>query len=167
MAEQARKRASRKASTATVQAAVEGVVEHDGKVEFMGAYFQMAENIGLMPLLKFAHASSQGLDSNDMEGLAALYSMLQDCIDPGIEGDPENGVESTLGREWKRFERHAITTKAEADDLMAMVQKVIEVISSRPSRRPGGSSPGPQRTLASSKDSSLTEGMTSVQDLDR
>ena len=129
----------RKATTHSVQAAVEGVplpaegeIVGDGrKVEFLGATFRMADRIGLMPLLRFAHASSKGLDSTDMEGLVALYDMIHDCID----------VE-----EWDRFQRHAIDTKAEADDLMAMVQKVIETLTARPTTRPGDSSAGPRTT---------------------
>lgn len=151
-----RKPARRKASTQTVQAAVEGVEVIDSrKVEFMGSAFRMADSIGLMPLLKFAHASAQGLDSNDMEGLAALYEMIHDCIHAD---------------EWKRFERHAIETKAEAEDLMSLVQKVIEAISARPSLPPGDSSAGRRTTSANSKASSsspVMDGMVSPADLGR
>lgn len=159
------KTAGRKPTTHDVQAAVEGVVEAgeivgDGrKVEFMGREFRMAASIGLMPLLKFAHASSKGLDSTDMEGLAALYSMIKDCIDDS---------------EWAAFERHAMDTKAEADDLMGLVQKCIEAITARPTVPPGDSSAGRPGTLRNSRANSSTagtgrpeleEGMVSVADL--
>lgn len=157
------RRARRKpATTHEVQAAVEGaalpageIVGGGRKVEFMGAEFRMADRVGLMPLLKFAHASAQGLDSNDMEGMAALYAMVRDCID---------------GDEWVRFERHAIDTKAEADDLMGAVTQVIEALSARPTAPPGDSSAGRRTTSGSSKgslSSPAIEGMTSVADLGR
>lgn len=154
-------KAGRKATTHDVQAAVEGVageVVGDGrKVEFMGREFRMAASIGLMPLLKFAHASSKGLDSTDMEGLAALYSMIKDCIDDS---------------EWAAFERHAMDTKAEADDLMGLVQRCIETITARPTVPPGDSSDGRPNTSRNSKGNSSTagtrpalEGMVTVKDL--
>jgi hypothetical protein len=122
------------------------------KVEFMGSTFRMADSIGLMPLLKFAHASSRGLDSMDMAGLAALYSMIQDSIHAD---------------EWPRFEQHAIDTKAEAEDLMKLVQKVIEALAARPTSPPGSSSAGRQPMLQNLKDPSLIEGMVSPEDVGR
>lgn len=136
----------------------------------------MSDSIGMMPLLQFAHASSKGLDSADMEGLAALYAMIRDCID---QTRPQKDVDGELvddgPSEWDRFQRHAVDTKAEADDLMAVVQKCIEVISARPTRPPGDSSAGRPTTSANSKALSSTaatrrpelEGMVSVADLGR
>lgn len=180
-----RKRAPRKATTQAVQAAVEGVevVDDPRKVEFLGQYFLMAEKIGLMPLLKFAHASSRGLDSGDMEGLAAMYAMIYDCIDQTVPTerriDPTDGVEKDMpvgSSEYQRFERHALEQKADADDLMKLVQTVIERLSARPSRPPGDSPAGRLPTSQNSKAISSgpeypglqgVEGMTSVADLDR
>lgn len=124
-----------------VQAAAEGVqIVGDGrKVEFLGSDYRMAEKIGLMPLMRFAHVSSKGLDSDDMEGLAAMYTMIQDCIDPA---------------DWKRFEADAIEKKAEAEDLFGVVKRVIEILSARPTQRPADSSAGPQPTSVNSKASS-------------
>ena len=159
----------RKPSTHDLQAAVEGVpVAPDGKVEFMGGYFGMAQSIGLMPLLQFAHAAKQGLDSGDMEGMAALYAVIRDCIDnerPQKEVDGEL-VDDGLS-EWDRFQRHTIDHKAGGEELMAVVQKCIEAISARPTRPPGDSSAGRQTTLPSLRDPSLTEGMVSPADLGR
>lgn len=183
-AEPPRRGRPRKATTQTVQSAVEGVViDDEDKVEFKGEYFLMAKSIGLMPLLKFAHASAQGLDSNDMEGLAAMYSLISDCIDqtkPMEERpDPLSGEPKMVPvgpSEWERFERHAISAKADAEDLMKLVQTVIERLAARPTKRPGDSLAGPQTTSANSKASSSSrgipypglegmEGMTSVADL--
>jgi len=158
-----------KTGTHAMQAAVEGVpVPPDGKVEFCGAYFRMAESIGLMPLLQFAHAAKQGLDSSDMEGMAALYAVIRDCID---QTRPQKDVDGELvddgPSEWDRFQRHAIDQKAGGEELMPVVQRCIEAISARPTRPPGDSSAGRSTTSANSKDRSLTEGMVSVADLGR
>jgi hypothetical protein len=116
----------------------------------------MADKIGLMPLLRFAHASAKGVDSGDMQGLAAMYEVIRDCID-----EPE----------WDRFQQHAIDTKAESEELLQVVSDVIEVLSARPTGSPSGSANGRRRTSANSKgssprtDMSHGEGMTSVDSL--
>lgn len=124
-----------------VQAAVEGVeIVGDGrKVEFMGAEYRIAEKVGLMPLMKFAHVSSKGLDSSDMDGLAAMYAMIQDCIDPA---------------EWSRFEHDAMEKKADGEAIFGVVAKVIEILTARPTQRPAESSAGPRLTSENSKGSS-------------
>jgi hypothetical protein len=145
--------------THQVQAAVEGVeiVGDARKVPFMGAEFRMADRIGLMPLMHLAVASKKGVDAADMEGLVAMYEVIRDCVDVS---------------EWPRFERHAVDMKAEADDLMKVVQHVIEAISARPTSPPGGLSTGRRTTSANSKGSSSKtamgepdDGMTSVDSL--
>lgn len=147
-------------STHDVQAAVEGVVvPSEGKVEFMGSYFGMAQTVGLMPLLQFANAAKQGLDSGDMESLAALYAVIRDCID---NDRPQKEVDGELvddgPSEWDRFQRHAIDHKAGGEELMAAVQKCITAIAARPTTPPGGSSAGRRSTSPNSKVSSLTAG---------
>lgn len=138
-------------TTHEVQATVEGVVvPPDGKVEFMGAYFGMARSIGLMPLLQFAHAAKQGLDSSDMEGMAALYAVIRDCID---QERPQKDVDGDLvddgPSEWDRFQRHAVDNKAGGEELMGVVQKCISALSARPTTPPGDSSAGRPKTLPS------------------
>lgn len=153
-----------------MQAAVEGVplpagdgkVTGDGyKVDFMGAKFQMAERIGLWPLIEFSMAQKRGLDSQDGSGLAALGEMILGCLDES---------------EHNRFGRHATDTKAEADDFMKMIQTCIETLTARPMTRPGDSSAGPRTTSANLRESSslpatrrpeILEGMVSPADLDR
>lgn len=156
-------------STHDVQSAVEGVVvSPDGKVEFMGGYFGMSQSIGLMPLLQFAHAAKQGLDSGDMEGMAALYAVIRDCID---NERPQKDVDGELvddgPSEWDRFQRHAVDHKAGGEELMAVVQKCITAISARPTTPPGDSSAGRRNTSPNSKVSSLTAGTASTAGVDR
>lgn len=130
----------------------EGQVVTSGRtVAFMGERFRIAEKVGLMPLLKFsAHAD---MSTNDPGALAAMYAMLRDCIAEGHPGcgkclpcttDNEARCKDYDPGDWKRFEQHAIDTKADADELLDVITKVIELIAGRPTEPPSGSSPGRQ-----------------------
>lgn len=151
-------------TTQDVQAASEGVVEDDPNlVEFMGKRFRLAETIGLMPLLRFANASKKGMDSDDMEGMVALYTVIRDTIDqrrpPKIDPetnqqsiDPMTGEPEWDGpSEWMLFEEHAIETKAEGEDLMDFVNRAMAVIAARPRRRREISSGGSPQTSEKSR----------------
>lgn len=126
-----------------IQAVVEGVVLSD-KVTLCGRQFRIADKVGLMPLMRFAHAASSGLDTGDMEALAAMYDMLADCIHP---------------EDWPAFEAHATASKADADDLFPVVQQTVEALAARPTKSRSGSSEstGPAPTPTSTGSSSETE----------
>ena len=126
-------------------------------VEFMGRQFRVADRIGLMPLLKFSAYAD--VATNDPRALGAMYGMLRDCIYPGSPGcgeceDCRNGAEMACPDydrgDWLAFEDHAMATRAEADDLFAVISRVMELIAGRPTQRPGSSSPGPRRTSGGS-----------------
>lgn len=140
-----RKATPRRAITAhEVQASVEGavvpeVVDGAPKIELMGEQFRAADKIGMMPMLVFSHLSRKGADSSDPAGMDAIYCMIRDCIHE---------------EEWDRFVQHAIDTKADGEDLLAVVSKVIELVSARPTKPPKGSSNGRRKTSANSKASS-------------
>lgn len=87
----------------------------------------MAERVGLMPLMRFAHLASSGVDSEDMEALAAMYDLLEQCI---------------ADDDWPRFQRAATKSRADGEMLMAVVQKAIEAIGERPTGQPSDSSDG-------------------------
>lgn len=134
-----------------LQAASEGIVVDDDAIEFCGETFKMGEKIGLMPLLKFAHVSSKGVKADDMEGLAAMYALIKDCIAPG---------------EWERFEQVAIDKHADDEDLLNVVSTAIETLSARPTKRRSVSSAGSPSTSVSSKVSSsrpAPEGLAPLQ----
>lgn len=109
------------------------------EVEFEGATFQLADKVGLMPLMRFAHVARSGVDANDMAGLAAIYEMLQSVI---------------VDEDWERFEEHATKVRADGDDLNEVVKQAIELISQRPTEGPSDSSDGPKLTSVSSADDS-------------
>jgi hypothetical protein len=104
-------------------------------VEFYGEQFRIADRIGLMPMMRFAKAAKSGVDSNDLDGLAAMYDLLEQCL---------------ADDEWPRFEKHADRHRADGDELMEIVSKVFEVLSERPTQRPSDSSDGPSTTTSSS-----------------
>lgn len=133
------------------------IVTDHRTVEFMGRRFRIADRIGLMPLLKFATYADVATD--DPKALAAMYQMLRDCIYPGVPGcgeceDCEAGNDRACTDyergDWQAFEDHAIETKAEADDLVAVISKVIELIAGRPTKQPSPSSPGQRGISAGS-----------------
>lgn len=101
--------------------------------------FRIAHSVGLMPLLRFAWAGKKGMDTEDMEGLAALYTMIRDCVHPD---------------DWEDFQEYATETRADDEDLMAFVQRAMEVITSRPRKPRGSSSATSPPTSAKSKGSS-------------
>lgn len=113
-----------------VQALAEGVTLAD-RVECMGKHYRIADKVGLMPLLKFAKTAQSGVDSEDLEGLVAIYDMLRDCI---------------AEDEWPRFVEEMTEAKAEADELMPVVGQTLEILNARPTRRPSGSSDGQSAT---------------------
>lgn len=104
-------------------------------VPFCGEEFQLSDSIGLMPLLKFAKVTKSGLDSSDLEGMVAIYDMLEQCFVP---------------EEWDRFQDVATKKRASAEALLAVIRKAGEVISSHPTGQPSDSSDGPQTTSTSS-----------------
>ena len=98
-------------------------------VEFHGAEFHVAEKVGLMPLMRFAKVAKSGVDSNELDGLAAMFDLLEQVIHPD---------------DWSRFEQHAADLRADGDELMGLVSKVMSVIGERPTGRSSDSSDGPQ-----------------------
>lgn len=163
-----------------VQSSVEGapVLDDTNSIEFMGERFRLANNVSLVPLLRFADASRKGLDSDDMKGMAAMYRMIRGIIhrpallEPEkIESPPESGVwmanphageplRDVDGerlydeREWDRFQDHAENMGAEGDELMRLVGKAMGVISARPRQRRAVSSTPSPTTSPSSRESS-------------
>jgi hypothetical protein len=130
-----------------------GVVATGDTVELLGQKFRIADRIGLMPLLKFASAADVAVQ--DPRGLAAMYTLLRDCIYAGTPGCGEcehcqSGNDASCASydrgDWGAFEEHAMVTKADADDLMGVVTEVLEVVSGRPTPPPAGSSPGARPT---------------------
>jgi hypothetical protein len=137
---------------------VAGKIVTDARtVEFMGKRFRITDKIGLMPLLKFSAFAD--VNVQDPRALGALYAMLRDCIHPGSPGcgecaDCKAGSNQACPEydpgDWRAFEDHACETKADADELMDVVTKVIEMVAGRPTQPPSPSSSGRPGTRAGS-----------------
>lgn len=108
-------------------------------VDFFGADFRVAERVGLMPMMRFAVLAKTGVDANEMEALAAMHDLLKNCL---------------ADDEWDRFERHATDHRADGDDLMEVVGKVMAALADRPTKRSSDSSDGPRVIEPSSTDDS-------------
>ena len=124
-------------------------VSTDGRVSVLGHSYRVADKVGLMPLLKFAHAANEGIDSQDIEGLNAIYEMLYDCIHPD---------------DWSRFQKEMTADKAFVDDLLPVVQQAIQIISARPTGEPSDSSTSSGTTTDGLTDGSSL-GLVPVTDL--
>jgi len=159
-------------STHDVQLASEGVVEFDdtNSIEFMGKRFGLAESIGLMPLLKFAHAAKQGLTSDDMEGLEAMYLLIRSCLDrsqtQAVDPQTQEPLFDDAGApvwdgpsQWDLFEAHAIEVNADGDDLSGFINQAVQVVAARPRKPRGDSSASSRPTSPSSKASSSSPGI--------
>lgn len=104
-------------------------------VTWQGETYQVADKVGDMALMRFAKVADQGIDSNEMRGLAAMYDILEACLTPD---------------DWRRFEAHALRVRAQSDEIMELVKETYEALSGRPTRRPTNSSAGPQPTQENS-----------------
>lgn len=166
--------------THAVQSAVEGAVQDGDTFTFLGERFRLADNVALMPLLAFANASKKGLDSEDFEGMAAMYALIRSVVHRPVlyddEGKPrrdDSGRVVCDESEWARFEDHAMSMQAEGEDLMEVVGTAMSVISARPRKRREISSDGSPRTSQRSKANSSSpgtaalDGMVNVADLGR
>lgn len=96
-------------------------------VEFGGETFAVAERIGHMALMRFAKAAQSGADSTDMAGLAAMYDLLEQCVEP---------------QDWARFEKAADRTRADGEELMQVVVQVMTSLTEHPTLQPSDSSDG-------------------------
>ncbi len=153
----AARRASRDAGASQDEVKSGTVTDPGDQVELLGKSFRIADRIGLMPLLKFSSAAD--VDTSDPRALSAMYSLLRDCIYAGEPGcgeceDCEAGNDRSCASyargDWGAFEEHAMITKADAEDLLDVVSKVLEIVSGRPQQPRSGSSAGPRRTRRAS-----------------
>ena len=125
----------------------------DRRVTFMGKKFRIANKVGLMPLMEFAYFANSGADTADMGSLVAIYEMLKDCIADDAE--------------WEAFTKHAKEMKADAEDLMPVVQQTIELLTARPTRQDSDSSasfPGTPESLTDNS-SGQAHGLVPVTEL--
>lgn len=128
-------------------------------VTLAGKQFRLADKIGLMPVLKFAHAANSGMDTGDMRAFDAIYEMLQDVIAgeippcgecPACLADEDDKCPFADPGDWTAFEQHAVASKADADDLLDVVGEAITLITARPTVPPSDSSRSVRRNTRNS-----------------
>jgi hypothetical protein len=130
-------------------------------IEFRGERFAVREHVSLLPMMKFAMiAKRQKAQQNqqsdpaaegqrEMEALAALYELLQQCI---------------AEDEFDRFYEHALVVGAGQSDLMRVVRDSVAARSGgRPTRQPSASQDGRQTTAPSSADGSSSQAWSTPQ----
>ena len=111
----------------------------DRRIEFAGREFRVADRVGLMPLMRFAHLARQGVDASDMDGLTALYDLVRSVI---------------ADDDWTAFQEAATTSRATEDELLAVAKQAIALAVDRPSSESSASQDGPSSTSGSSVDDS-------------
>lgn len=159
-------------ATHDVQAGSENVSIDYDTIEFFGQKFRLAERIGIMPMIAFANASKNGLDTDDMDGLAAMYRLIRSVIhrpplydDHGQRVVDENGKTLRDESEWLRFEQVAEDELAEGEDVMEFVNKAMEVMSARPRKRRSVSAATSPQTSERSRVGSSSPGNPALPDL--
>jgi hypothetical protein len=113
------------------------VSEPGSTVEWKGETFAIADEVGVMSRIWFGKLASEGTDSDELEGLAAISDMLEDSLAEG---------------EYDRFRAHARKVKASTSDLLQLCRMTMEAIAERPTPRPSDSSDGPVGASETSSD---------------
>lgn len=108
-------------------------------VSLHGQRFRLASNPNEYIFQKFVSLGAKTTD--DPESLRVMFKFLRSCFTP---------------EDWERFDSLCEETSTSGDDILGVIEQALEAWSGRPTRRPSGSSDGPQSTLANSTgDSSL------------
>jgi len=97
-----------------VQGRVVGKKEYD-EVELKGRKFRIREKVGAIAMFKWSAAAD--LNSDDPRALGAIYAMLKSVI---------------VKEDWTSFEDHALDSDADAEELLDVVTKALEIVSGRP-----------------------------------
>ena len=97
--------------------------------------YRVADRMGLAPLMRFAKVAKQGTDANDMDGLAAMYDLLEQCFVDTAEFD--------------RWMDAATAARADQDEILEVVKMATEAVMARPTERPSPSPAGPSTTSTS------------------
>lgn len=108
-----------------------------GEVTLRKEVFRVADEIGAMPLLIWASVAE--MTTADNRAMAAIYSMLKDCVH---------------AEHWARFQMHAIDTKAKTEELLDVVTTALELLAANPTGSSSPASGGSQRTSGGSRASS-------------
>lgn len=101
--------------------------------------FRIDSSVGSMPLLEFSHAAKSGLDSEELDGQAAMYSLIKDCIYP---------------EDWDRFRDCVTKYKLKNDAIFRITTTIWSALANRPLEN-GLNSPDGQPVLNGGESSDL------------
>lgn len=104
--------------------------------DLAGETFTVADQIGIVPLGRFARAAMSGADSAEMEGLAALLDTVESLVIP---------------EDVERLMRVATEKRVDGDVLLNIIKAVMEAKTGNPTSSPSDSSGGLSTTGDSSK----------------
>ena len=146
-------------------------MDQQRSIDWEGDTFYVASKMGLAPLIRFAKYAKMGMDADDMDGLAAMYDLLEQCFyehsycracgstDTAAlaADDPADGAvderccpdRRVVASEFDRWMDKATAVRADQDDILAVVGLVIKVLTERPTERPSDSPAGPPTTKPS------------------
>lgn len=100
-------------------------------IEFYGETFSLTSQVSEVALMEFAEAASDGADGDTMEGLAAMWRLVKECVVP---------------EDLKRFRAVARRERATSADLAQVLEAAFsDEVAERPTQRPSASSDGPLR----------------------
>jgi len=101
-----------------VEGNVVGKKEYD-YVELKDRKFRVREKVGAIAMFKWSAAAD--LNSDDPRALGAIYAMLKSVI---------------VKEDWTSFEDYALDEDADAEELLDVVTKALEIVSGRPTAQP-------------------------------
>lgn len=122
-------------------------------IEFYDETFTLADEVSEIALMEFAEAASDGVDGDTMEGLAAMWRLVKECVAPA---------------DLKRFRTVARKNRAGSADLVQVIEATFTEVAERPTSRPSVSSDGPVRIgrkSESSSDDKVSEALSGRPDL--
>lgn len=97
-----------------VEGQVVGKKEYD-YVDLGEKKFRIREKVGAMAMLKWSAAAE--MSTEDPRALGAIYAMLKSVIHK---------------EDWLSFEDHALDIDADAEELLDVITKALEIVSGRP-----------------------------------
>lgn len=127
----------------TAADAADDLTDPPAAFEFLGAEFHCADRFDGLTLLRFGKLATQGVQADDMEGVAAIYDLLRTVI---------------AEQDWVRFERHCAQVRPSMQQLAEVALSAGAAASDRPTKRQPSSSPGPAATTGGSRVVSFSKG---------
>lgn len=105
--------------------------------EYDKAEYRLADEIGIVPLMRWAAAAD--LSTDDTGAMGAMWAILQDLID---------------AKDFPAWVKHATRNKANAEEVLDFVNVCMEAITGNPTERPASSSDTEQSTSPASTETS-------------